>query len=441
MRRWIIAVALGSLAGATVAGESATERGRNALTGKTYIPAIWSRGAYDKLWTRWAKEKPADYDAAVREVYGLHPAPYSNGGLPMGLRNAPRFFQAGLAIDCLACHGGAIHGQSTIGLGNSSLDVQAVFEDLNIVDNLPGLPFRFSNTRGTSEAGTMSVYLIGKRHPDLSFRAKPVGLALHDDQCEDVPAWWLLKKKKTMYFTGGSDARSVRSMMQFMMGSIVGPNGFAKAEADFADIRQYMLSLEPPKYPYPVDAKLAAQGAAIFRETCARCHGTYGANWTYPNKIVPLAEIGTDPKRYEGITQAFGDYYDTTWFAQAERGDGPAYKSMPTDGYQAPPLDGLWATAPYLHNGCAPTVYHVLNSKARPAVFTRSFKTGAEDYDPVKLGWKYRECRPADASLPPRERRKVYDTSQPGRSNAGHTYGDDLTEPQRLAVIEYLKTI
>ena len=202
MRRWIIAAALTALAGATAAGESAAERGRNAITGKTYIPAIWSRGAYDKLWTRWAKEKPADYDAAVREVYGLHPAPYANGGLPMGLRNAPRFFQAGLAIDCLACHGGATHGQSHLGLGNSVLDVQAVFEDLNAVDGLPALPFRFSNSRGTSEAGTMSVYLIGKRNPDLTFRARPVALGVHDDMCEDVPAWWLLKKKKTMYFTG-----------------------------------------------------------------------------------------------------------------------------------------------------------------------------------------------------------------------------------------------
>ena len=126
---------------------------------------------------------------------------------------------------------------------------------------------------------------------------------------------------------------------------------------------------------------------------------------------------------------------------KAERNNGPAYKAIESEGYQAPPLDGLWATAPYLHNGCAPTVYHVLNSKARPKVFTRSFKTGAEDFDSVKLGWKYRECAPAAASLPPREQRKVYDTSQPGRGNGGHTYGDTLSDEQRMAVIEYLKTL
>jgi len=39
------------------------------------------------------------------------------------------------------------------------------------------------------------------------------------------------------------------------------------------------------------------------------------------------------------------------------------------------------------------------------------------------------------------ERRKIYDTTQPGRGNQGHTFGDDLTEEQRWAVIEYLKTL
>jgi hypothetical protein len=86
-------------------------------------------------------------------------------------------------------------------------------------------------------------------------------------------------------------------------------------------------------------------------------------------------------------------------------------------------------------------VYHVLNSKSRPKVFTRSYHTGEEDYDRVKLGWKYAEVGPADVRQPARERRKVYDTTQPGRSNGGHTFGDDLTDAERMAVIEYLKTL
>ena len=70
-------------------------------------------------------------------------------------------------------------------------------------------PSHFTTVRGTSEAGGMAVYLLGLREPDLSMRTdKPLDLGLHDDLCEDPPAWWLLKKKKTMYHTGGADARS-----------------------------------------------------------------------------------------------------------------------------------------------------------------------------------------------------------------------------------------
>ncbi len=217
-------------------------------------------------------------------------------------------------------------------------------------------------------------------------------------------------------------------------------SAITREEATFRDIRAYLLTLEAPKYPYPIDAALAKKGQDIFEATCSRCHGTYGEKWTYPNRIVPLKEIGTDPKRWEGLTRKFGEYYNQSWFAREKGDDG--YKGIYTDGYQAPPLDGVWATAPYFHNGSAPTVYHVLNSKARPKVFTRSYRTGEDDYDRERLGWKVKVLdAPPDEKLPAIERRKVYDTTRPGRGNGGHTYGDKLGDDQRQAVIEYLKTL
>src|SRR5262245_5390832 len=71
--------------------ESAAERGRKALLTKAYIPPTWPVQAYEDAWKFWGvKEKPAasDYDRLFRDRYGLHPAPYPNGGLPMGLRAA-----------------------------------------------------------------------------------------------------------------------------------------------------------------------------------------------------------------------------------------------------------------------------------------------------------------------------------------------------------------
>jgi hypothetical protein len=401
-----------------------------------------SRRAYDEVWRQWGlAEKPAPgaYDRLFRERYGLHAAPYSNDGLPLGLKPAelPLGLGKGMANDCLLCHAGSIAGHSYIGLGNSTLDYQAFYEEMAAADGRPPrTPFRFCNVRGTNEAGAMAVFLLGYREPDLRLRLQRLDLDLQDDLCEDVPAWWLLKKKKTMYYSAGSDARSVRSLMQFMMSPLNPPSAFHKAEADFRDIRAFLLSIEAPKYPLPIDRKLAERGEALFLENCARCHGTYGARWTYPNKVIPIDKIGTDRRRFDGITRKFSAYYAKTWFAHD-------YVPLQSAGYQAPPLDGIWATAPYLHNGSAPTVWHVLNSKARPKVFTRSYRTDLDAYDAAKLGWKVEVLTeaPDPGKLSPLEVRKIYDTTQPGRGNAGHTFGDHLSDGERRALIEFLKTL
>ena len=111
-------------------------------------------------------------------------------------------------------------------------------------------------------------------------------------------------------------------------------------------------------------------------------------------------------------------------------------------GYQAPPLDGVWATAPYFHNASVPTVYHVLNSKARPKRFTPRSGGEKEDYDPVKLGLRFTAVVEAPAPAPPaRERRQVYDTTLPGAVTRATRSAMALSEAERAAVIEYLKTL
>ena len=424
---------------------TAAEKGYKALTETAFSPGFWKPTSVANAWTQWGvKEKPADYDTAFRERYGLHPAPYPNGGLPMGLRKADILLKQGIGADCMLCHGGSILGKSYVGLGNSTLDIQALFEDLAKAGGGSGkLPFTFSNVRGTNEADGFGVYLLGFRNPDLSLSGEWKDLGLHDDICSDVPAWWLMKKKKTIYHTGSTDSRSVRALMQFMMHPLTPANAFVRAEPAFRDIQQYLINLEPPKYPFAIDKAKAAKGEAIFNDNCAKCHGTYGEKWAYPNKVIPLDEIGTDSKRHAGVEIAYGEAYSKSWFGAEKIDPFPDGKKLLANaGYQAPPLDGIWATAPYFHNGSVPTLYHVLNSKSRPKLYTRSFKTGEADYDKDKIGWKITELKePPAANLPAIERRKVYDTSKPGRGNAGHVYGDKLTDEERSAVIEYLKTL
>ena len=176
----------------------------------------------------------------------------------------------------------------------------------------------------------------------------------------DTPAWWHLKRKRTMYYDGRTDARSVRTNMQFMLGE----KSLEELQGPGADLPRHPglpLSLEPPKYPFPIDAAKAARGKVVFEETCARCHGTYGPDGKYPNKIVPLDVIGTDPARSLGLSDRLVAHYNSTWL-------GAEYPvNTERVGYQAPPLDGIWATAPYLHNGSVPTLHALLQSSTRPA--------------------------------------------------------------------------
>jgi mono/diheme cytochrome c family protein len=445
MRGWLLAAVMASMAtGASAAEKTAAQRGREALVSKSYGPPMFMSGHYENLWKAWGlKEKPADFARRLRERYGLHEPDYENGGLPMGFRAATGLFGKGVGNDCMMCHASSLFGKTVMGLGNSSLDLQAIFDDAAHMQGMKTLaPYAISNVRGTSEAAASAVYLFQFRNPDLSVRAQPNKMAYAADTCDDVPAWWNMKKKTTMYHSGSHSSRAVRSLMIFMISPLNSADFIKRSEADFKDISQYLLSLEPPKYPFPIDRQKAETGRKVFEATCARCHGTYGDNPTYPNKIVDLDTIGTDRRLIEGFDGTGTKVYNESWFAQELGPDGKPLRAVETGGYQAPPLDGVWATAPYFHNGAAPTIYHVVNSKARPRIFTRSYRTEKDDYDTERIGWKTTVLDKAPGpEVPAIERRKVYDTTQPGRSNGGHTFGDKLSEDERRALLEYLKTL
>src|SRR5262245_58799608 len=129
MRPWVPLVGLLAVGVCAHGAEkTAAERGREALLGQSFAPPIVTHADYAKLWQVWGlKEKPADFDRQVRERYGLHEAPYPNKGLPMGLREAKALFGKGIGNDCLLCHAGSVAGKTIIGLGNTTLDLQAMF--------------------------------------------------------------------------------------------------------------------------------------------------------------------------------------------------------------------------------------------------------------------------------------------------------------------------
>jgi mono/diheme cytochrome c family protein len=433
-----------SLSYASDPDPAAVERGRFALTARGYLSPAWSEAAYRKAGRLWGSEAPEPdhesdaYATAFNRRYGLHPAPYSNDGLPMGLRKARTRdgTRVGLQIDCLVCHGGSIGGTSYVGLGNTQLDLKALFDDLTLADGRTPLPslFTLNSSRGTVNAGQVAAVLLSFRNPDLSLRTLPMPLGARLPEM-DVPAWWLLRRKATMYCDGRTDARSVRTNMQFLLGELT-LEQLKELEPAFRDIQAYLKSLEPPKYPFPIETDRAERGRVVFNKTCARCHGTYGVKGAYPSKIIPLEVIGTDRKRALGLSDRLVAHYNTTWFGQ----ELPASEVM--TGYQAPPLDGVWATAPYLHNGSVPTLAALLQSSTRPARFRRPPSTEFTHYDTTNVGWKFEPLTgPPEPNLSPHEARFIFDTSRFGLGNGGHTFGDRLSDEERRAVLEYLKTL
>ena len=438
-----------AMAGAAAGGEpndaSVAERGRVALLEKGYLKPAWSDAAYvnaRRFWGPGAPDPDADpeaYAAAFARRYGLHyPAPYPNDGLPMGLRRGvgPAGTKKGLQIDCMACHGGSIGGTNLHYLGNTTLDLQSMMSDLTRADGriMPPSLITINSSRGTVNAGMFSVILLSLRNPDMSRRLFPLNLEANIPEL-DTPAWWHLGRKATMYQDGRTDARSVRTNMQFLLGEL-SLKQFRDLEPTFRDIRSYLTSLKPPKYPFPIDNVKAERGRAVFASNCTKCHGTYGPDGSYPGKIVDLETIGTDPSRAMGISDKFVAHYNATWF-------GEEYKVAPDlIGYQAPPLDGVWATAPYLHNGSVPDLASLLKSSERPTRYRRPPSTSFEYYDQARVGWKAEavETTP-DPKLPVHEARFIFDSTRFGLGNGGHTFGDTLGDGERADVIEYLKSL
>jgi hypothetical protein len=214
----------------------------------------------------------------------------------------------------------------------------------------------------------------------------------------------------------------------------------------FVHMQAFIRTVTAPVYTRSIDAALAADGKELFAERCAGCHGTYAddpladQDDTYPNLLIPLDVVGTDPAVANmGVihTPELVGWYNDSFYGEITQ----AVPDDPFPGYMPPPLDGIWATAPYFHNGSVPSIELVLNSKARPKVWKR-VDLDDTHYDEDALGWPWEQPPYASqADAPEAERKLIYDTSYWSQSNQGHTFGDDLTDGQRSAVIEYLKTL
>ncbi|WP_338665325.1 di-heme-cytochrome C peroxidase [Pararoseomonas sp. SCSIO 73927] len=235
--------------------------------------------------------------------------------------------------------------------------------------------------------------------------------------------------------------------------------------------------LRPPSWPEdllgPIDRAAAARGEALYRNLCAGCHeGRWATVAGVPERqelrvnMVPLDRIGTDPKAAmnflgrraylaadarapvsaaEGLqrvtTAVIRTWYEGNGVSAEQRREMDGFRDnewRAPAAYRARPLNGIWATAPYLHNGSVPTLYQLLlPADRRDAVFF----VGSRQFNPREVGF---ETAPFDGGF-------RFDTSIPGNGNRGHEFRDGprgngvigpaLSEEQRRDLVEFLKTI
>jgi mono/diheme cytochrome c family protein len=362
--------------------------------------------------------------------------------------------------------------------------------------------------------------------------------ATHMPSLQDTPSWWNTGSRSRKFFDGGVAMDSLRIDLAAASSSAspIGRERRAYIDRHAQSTQSWVESLKSPAYPREIDTALAEQGAILFHAknlwleqgnasrprppggngSCASCHGAYSPQFVNDPEflvspdlagiaasISPKSVIETDTNRADQLAGIFADVWETSWWAypegspayidpdtktpEQERADDTLAASRPmgacgwrpgTIGYLAPPLHGVWASAPYFHNGTVPTVEAVLDSSKRPDYWRRKvkaeggisgFDTSLDAYDFEHMGWKhdvlaciqdspdnftacvpYREeptiAETASRTPPLRgpstpDTRMIVNTKRHANGNGGHEFSDVLTDAERRAIIEYMKTL
>lgn len=415
-------------------------------------------------------------------------------------------------INCFACHSGVVNGQVVAGLGSNSVMQSPPRPEGTEGPNMFQIMAALSPAEQQVLAETMGgSYAVNPVTPERTSRGDnfgPFGVWAHGAALEDpenkglvVSAekteltdiiennmtppvnpmpWWLMKYKTFDYWYGDGNPYDAGHFSFNFTGTQANVNDIhADHVASTAKALAFARETVSPEFPDKLDAELVQKGADIFHErtfvkdwdnfrACYRCHGSYekiGDNpdysvpgsWTVDYDGTEYENARTDTK-YNEIVKALAPVNEhitklQTYFETLEQPDlGTIYKPLQGEGYVPPPLVGVWATAPYFHNGSVPTVEAVLNSKLRPEIWVRNEDPNA--YDLESLGMVFstlsrEELEESDRivetaphlSQESLDQMFIYDTEGFGRGNMGHKFGDQLTQDERMAVIEFLKSL
>jgi hypothetical protein len=239
----------------------------------------------------------------------------------------------------------------------------------------------------------------------------------------DYPQVWNQKPREGMWlhWDGNNDAIRERNYAAAMA---VGATPDSVIVANFTRVTDWLLEKAPPRYPFAIDAGKAERGKVTWQAQCGDCHD-FGRPKT--GQVTELLDVlGTDPHRVASFTPGLVDKFHTFESPPFVFG---AYRK--TQSYSNTPADGIWARAPYLHNGSVPTLWDLLQPPAqRPSVFFRGFPV----YDPEHVGFVSQGSEAEKAGF-------RFDTQVTGNDRGGHLFGTTLGDAEKWDLIEYMKTL
>jgi len=298
-----------------------------------------------------------------------------------------------------------------------------------------------------------------------------------------IPSLWNTPRMSRVQWNGSSPNSSIAPLVQNVTTALA---VYGDADLDHPGVLGYRSSvdiaalghlqrrntqLRSPVWPEDwfgkLDRAAISRGHDIYVRECASCHAEADradSAQMLPTKLVPVAEVGTDPKMADNFlnrrveTGVLAGRHSMVWGGPAlnrdaraidlvvhaalgaalqrpllalraawtGRGSAGAAGATDMSAYKAAPLAGIWATAPYLHNGSVPTLRDLLlPPEQRPS----DFNIGVGEFDRDNVGL-------ANAVSGSR-----FDTRLPGNHNSGHVYGTQLGVAQKADLLEFLKSL
>lgn len=437
---------------------------------------------------------------------GVYAVPYPNGVRPqelMGFGLIERNGARGFTFSCAACHSSNLFGKTVLGMTNRFPKANEFFIKAKKVVPLMD-PHLFQAYSGATTAERQLLEQAKDRLKAVALK-QPIALGLdtslaqvslslnrrakdpyasfsgwherfprEDAFLDDKPAdskpavWWNLKYKNR-WLSDGS-VLSGNPIFTNLIWNEIGRGAdlheleqwLTENEEVIKELTTAVFSSEAPHITdfYPaekIDLGRAKAGEQIFNNNCAKCHGRYEKAWNLPYALVlssaerlktvavhykektPVVNVGTDPHRRLGM-KSLEQLNDLA----ISKKNGIVIKAQ--DGYVPPPLVGIWARWPYMHNNSIPNLCVLLTpATQRPVTYYSGEALNTEtDYDFDCAGY------PVGAKTPKswKTREHLYDTRRVGMSNAGHDINifikdgkEILTAEDKRNLIQFLQTL